>query len=220
MGEPDRPAAAEEGVLLGARQFRREFFGHRALGVGDRTAQVFAERRAEERERGRRESGLHDRLLVGERQQHGFVDEADERRGCVADDADGAHATAQALDELEHLGGRARPGEGDDGVVAAIDEGLGCRERVGLAVAAGFAEPCVRLRDEPGGAAADHGDACTASGEQRLLGAERLGPRPRLGLRVELGRHVFGSGVFGGRMLGQDGSRRVFGGRRRSSAPT
>ena len=70
----------------------------------------------------------------------------------------------RSLDELEHLGGGARAGEGDDRVVAAVDEGLGCRERVGLAVPARLAEPGVGLGHEPRGAAADDGDARAGAG--------------------------------------------------------
>ena len=95
VGEADGPAAAEERELLGVDERGVELLGDRGPGVGDRPVEVLAERGAEEGQRGGREAGLHDRLLVGERQGHRVVDEVDERRGRVADDADRAHAPPQ-----------------------------------------------------------------------------------------------------------------------------
>ena len=128
--------------------------------------------------------------------------------GRVADDADGRHAPAQSLDELEHLGRGARARERHDRVVAAVDEGLGCRERVGLAVPAGLAQPRVRLRDEPRRAAPDHRDAGARGGQQRLLVTEGRGARPRLGLGRQLGGHVR---AWGGLRAGGRSGRRGIG---------
>ena len=65
----------------------------------------------------------------------------------------------------QDLGRRAGPGQHEHAVVAAARRHLRCREGVGLALAGGLARGRVRLRDEPGGTAADHRHSLAASGQ-------------------------------------------------------
>ena len=85
--EPDGPAAAEEGELLGGDQLGVQRLGDGATGVGHGRVEILAERCAQERERGGGEAGLHDRSLVGERQHHDVIDQSSrpamsDRRRC------------------------------------------------------------------------------------------------------------------------------------------
>ena len=137
MGEAHGPAAAEERELLGVDEGGVELLGDRAA----RASAIAASRSSPSEARKSASAVVANRVCTTERSSaNGRVTDSSTRPTSgevgVADDADGAHATAQALDELEHLGRGARAGQRDDGVVAAVDEGLGCRERVGLAVAA------------------------------------------------------------------------------------
>ncbi len=190
MGETDRPAASEERVLLGVTQLVIAGLREHGLGIVDRRGQVFAERGTEQGEGRRGEARLHHGLLVRERQQHRIVDERRERRRRVADDTDRADASLDAVDELEHLAGRAGSCQRDDGVVSPVDERLGSGERIRLAVPRGLAESGVRLRHEPRRAAADDRDPRTGGGEQALLGREVGSPCPHCWLGVEFFAHV------------------------------
>jgi len=180
----------KEGVLRRRDEPLGQLGAHRLASGHDGAREVLTEGRTKERERGRGETGLHDRLLVGKRKRDEVVDEIDQRRARVPHETDGSDAAPDAGQELKHLGGRARARDRHDGVIAAIDERLGGRERICDAVAGGLTQHGIRLRHEPAGTAADDRDALPCSGEHGPLGCEPDRPLPRVGLRRELGLHV------------------------------
>ena len=132
MPQPAKPSApgVDEGIVERSRE-------HGASLV-DGIRQIVVDGCPQQCESARREAGLHDGPLVGEGQRNDVVDQIDEGRLGVADDADRAGSAAHRLQKLQHLGGRSGACDGDDGVVVAVDlvtdDRLGCREGVGLAV--------------------------------------------------------------------------------------
>ena len=156
--QPHGPPAAEEGALLGRGPGRIERGGDR---LGRRIGQsvlVAAPGRTEEQQGAGGESGLDHRLLVGEGEVDDPVGQLGGRRVEVAEHHGGRHPTGHGAQLIEHLGGGARAGQGDDPVVAPVGRDLRGGEGIGLAESGGLAPSGGHLTDEPGGAAADQGD--------------------------------------------------------------
>ena len=122
VGEADGPARAEEGVLLGGDELVVEVLLDRGGGLVDHGGEVVPEGGADERERGRGEPRLHHRPLVRERQPDRGVDQVDQRRLRVADDADGPGAGTRRAQAVEQLApsAPARPAMADPGAWAVL----------------------------------------------------------------------------------------------------
>ncbi len=188
VGEAHGPTPAEERALLGRGPGGIERRGH---GLGGRLGQPFhvaAPGGPEEQQRAGGEPGLDHRLLVGEGQVDHTIGQLGGRRAQITEDDGGRHLTAGVPELIQHLGGRARAGQGDDPVVAPSGRHLRRGEGIGLAEPGGLAPGGGHLTDEPRGSAADQGDALAGlpQGSGQFPG-HLDGLTPAIGLGGDLG---------------------------------
>ena len=114
---------------------------------------------------GRREPGLHDRLLVDLGHHELVLGERGDRRAGRGDDRGGGlPAGAQRLEQLDHLGRRAGPGDRHDVVVVALERELAGRVGLGVAVAGRLPQGGVGLGHVERRAAAGDRDARAPAG--------------------------------------------------------
>ncbi len=147
---------------------------------------------AQQGQRGRRETGLHDGLLVGEVEDDELVGEGHHRRRRVPDDGGRTHTgVPQPGQQVQHLGRGTGPGQRDDPVVAAMQGELRGGEGVGLPLAHLLAQGGGRLGHVVRGPAPDDRGTLPRLGQQRPLGGGQFGgPLPALGLCAQLVRDV------------------------------
>ena len=202
VGQPDGPAAAEEGELGVVQDAVGQRLGDAALGVGDDLLQVEGgaglrgDVCSEQGQRGGRETRLHDRLLIGEVQDDGRVGQRRSRSLRVGDHRDGRGDALEPLEQFEHLGRGAGAAERDDAVIGAAEGELGGGEGVGLPQTRLLAQDRIGLSHVQRGATADDRDAL-ALARQRLGGradGDGGGPAPGVRLADYLGVDVCGSG--------------------------
>ena len=110
-----------------------EIGGERCLAAARDRLDVDAELCEQERERGRRESRLHDGLLVGEVEHDDVVGGGGDGTRGDADQRVARHAVRKELERAHDLGGRPAAGDREQGVVLASRRHLGRREGIGLA---------------------------------------------------------------------------------------
>ena len=165
----------DEGHLLGIHQTGqalRLVLGQDGTGVLDGGREVLAEGCPQQRQGGGGEPGLHDRLLVDLGQQDGAVGQLGDRRTGRGDDRRRDQvAAAERREDVDHLGGRAGPGDHQHRVVPAVEPVLAGRERVGLSLAGPLAQPGVGLSHEVRRPAAD--DRHPRAGPGQVVGELR-----------------------------------------------
>src|ERR1035437_4053364 len=92
VGEADRPARAQEGVLRRCDELLGQLGCHGLACIRDGARDVLTQRGSKEGEHGRGETRLHHGLLVGKRKLHDVVDKIDQGRVRVPDQGDRADA--------------------------------------------------------------------------------------------------------------------------------
>jgi hypothetical protein len=122
----------------------------------DRRLEVVPAVRPPQRERAGGEAGLHDRLLVGELQEHGSARRPHDRRAGHGGDRHRRHPGAEAFEHADHLGGGPGARQRHHDVIVAGRGPLGGREGVRLPEPARLAQQSERLGHVEGGAAANH----------------------------------------------------------------